>query len=126
MTVRVGLQASITRQVTTADTAEAVGSGTLPVLATPRVLAWMEMATCAAIDPHLEAGTTTVGSRVELLHLAPSPVGQTVTIGAAVEHVDGRLVRFDVTVAHGDKRIVATATVSRVVVSAERFLARLG
>jgi fluoroacetyl-CoA thioesterase len=125
MTLRVGLQASFTRQVTESDTAEAVGSGSLPVFATPQLLAWAEEASCAAIDPHLEPGTTSVGSRIELQHLAPSPIGELVTISAVVQHVDGRLVRFDVTAAHGDERIVATATVTRVVVNAARFLERL-
>jgi fluoroacetyl-CoA thioesterase len=125
MTLRVGLHVSLTRQVTASDTARAVGSGSLPVLATPRLLAWAEEATCAAVDPHLEPGTTSVGSRIELQHLAPSPVGELVTISAIVQHLDGRLVRFDVTAAHGDERIVATATVTRVVVNAARFLERL-
>jgi fluoroacetyl-CoA thioesterase len=125
MTLRVGLHVSLTRQVTASDTATAVGSGSLPVLATPRLLAWAEEATCAAVDPHLEPGTTSVGSRIELQHLAPSPVGELVTISAIVQHLDGRLVRFDVTAAHGDERIVATATVTRVVVNAARFLERL-
>jgi fluoroacetyl-CoA thioesterase len=125
MTLRVGLQAILTRQVTASDTARAVGSGSLPVLATPRLLAWAEEATCAAVDPHLEPGTTSVGSRIELQHLAPSPVGELVSVNAIVQHLDGRLVRFDVTAAHGDERIVATATVTRVVVNAARFLERL-
>jgi fluoroacetyl-CoA thioesterase len=125
MNVRVGLQASITRQVGAADTARAMGSGSLPVLGTPRFLAWAEEACCAAIEPALEDGTTSVGSRIELQHLAPSPVGELVTVTATVQHVDGRLIRFDVTAAHGDERVVAAGTITRVVVNAERFLARL-
>jgi fluoroacetyl-CoA thioesterase len=125
MTLRVGLHASITRQVTAADTAQAMGTSSLPVLATPTLLAWMEQAACAAIDPHLEPATTSVGSRIEVQHAAPSPVGELVAVSATVQHVDGRLVRFDVTAAHGDERIVATATVTRVVVNAKRFLERL-
>lgn len=125
MTLRVGITATLTKPVEPGDTAEAVGSGSLPVLATPRLLAWAEEATCAAIDAGLPAGTTSVGSRVELQHLAPSAVGELVTITAVVQHIDNRLVRFDVTAAHGDERIVASATITRVVVNAERFLDRL-
>jgi fluoroacetyl-CoA thioesterase len=125
MTLRVGLQASVIRQVGDADTAASVGSGSLPVLGTPRLLAWAEAATCAAIDPELDDGTTSVGSRIELQHLAPSPVGENVTVTAVVQHVDGRLVRFDVTVAHADERVVASGTITRVVVNATRFLTRL-
>ena len=125
MTVRVGLRASLTRSVGAGDTARSMGSGSLPVLATPRLLAWFEEATCAAIEPELAAGTTSVGSRVELQHLAPSGVGELVTFTAEVQHVDNRLVRFGVIAAHGDERIVASATITRVVVNAERFLDRL-
>lgn len=124
MTVRVGLQSSFTRQVTVADTAERVGSGSLPVLATPRLLAWAEEASCAAIDPELEEGTTSVGSRIELQHVAPSPVGELVLVTAVVQYVDGRLVRFEVTAAHGDERVVASGTITRIVVNAKRFLDR--
>ena len=59
--------------VTDADTAAAVGSGSLPVLGTPRLLAWCEAATCAAIDPTLPEGSTSVGTRVELEHRPPAP-----------------------------------------------------
>lgn len=125
MTVRVGQQASITREVSAEDTAKALHSGSLEVLATPRLLAWAEEATCKAIEPELTDGTTSVGSRVELQHLAPSAVGERVTLTAQVQHVDNRLVRFDVVAAHDDERIVAGATITRVVVNAERFLRRL-
>ena len=70
-----GLKTMIRQTVTPADTADALGSGSLPVLGTPRVLAWMEAATCAAIDAALGDGQTSVGSRVELEHLRPSAVG---------------------------------------------------
>lgn len=123
--VRVGLHASETYRVTGADTAESIGSGDLPVLGTPRLLAWAEAATCAAIDPELTEGTTSVGSRIDLQHLAPSPVGELVTVTATVQHVDGKLVRFDVVAAHGDERIVASGTITRIVVDAKRFLGRL-
>lgn len=123
--MRVGLQASITEPVTAVDTAEAVGTGDLPVLSTSRLLAWAEEATCAAINPELSGEATSVGSRIELQHLAPSPVGEVVTVTATVQHVDGRLVRFDVIAAHGDERVVASGTVTRVVVDGRRFLRRL-
>ncbi|HYU85309.1 MAG TPA: thioesterase family protein [Kribbellaceae bacterium] len=125
MNLRVGLHASLTRQVSAADTAEALGSGSLAVLGTPRLLAWAEEASCAAIEPALDDGATSVGSRIELQHVAPSPVGELVTVTAVVQHVDGRLVRFDVTAAHGDERVVAAGTITRVIVNADRFLSRL-
>ena len=66
---------TLTFTVTEADTAIAVGSGSLPVLGTPRLLAWCEAATCAAIEAALPEGGTSVGTRITLEHLAASPVG---------------------------------------------------
>ena len=107
------------------DTAVAVGSGSLPVLGTPRLLAWCEAATCAAIDPALAEGETSVGTRVQLEHLAPSPVGQDVVVTASTVFADGRLRRFVVAARHADGKLVGSGEVTRVVVDAERFLGRL-
>jgi fluoroacetyl-CoA thioesterase len=113
--------------VTPADTAEALGSGSLPVLGTPRLLAWCEAATCAAIEPALRAGDTSVGSRVELEHTRGSLVGVRVEVTATPVHRDGRLHRFSVVAREAEGGpVVATAEVTRVVVDAERFLDRLG
>jgi len=122
------LTATLTFTVTEDDTAAAVGSGSLPVLGTPRLLAWLEAATCAALEPTLPEGSTSVGTRVSLEHLAASPVGQEVEVTAATTYVDGRLHRFTVSARHlgGDGKVIGSGEVTRVVVDAERFLARLG
>lgn len=120
------LEASLTFTVTDADTALAVGSGTLPVLGTPRLLAWCEAATCAAIEPALPAGGTSVGTRMSLEHLSPSVVGREVEVTATSSYVDGRLHRFTVAARHvGSAKVIASGEVTRVVVDAERFLSRL-
>jgi hypothetical protein len=75
MTLQPGLRAAFRYTVTEADTAMALGSGEVPVLATPRVLALAERATVAVAAGMLAAGATTVGTRVELDDLAPSPIG---------------------------------------------------
>jgi len=120
--------ASATQKFTVgeADTAAAVGSGDLAVLGTPRLLAWCEAATCAAIEPSLGAGQTSVGTRVSFEHLAASPIGELVTVTATVTYVDGRLLRFEVVASHvfGEK-VIGHGEVTRVVVDRERFLARL-
>ena len=118
------LEHTRTFTVTEDDTAFAVGSGSLPVLGTPRLLAWCEAVTCAAIDPTLEEGRTSVGTRVTLEHLAASPVGAEITVSASSSYVDGRLVRFTVAAREGAK-LVGNGEVTRVVVDAERFLSRL-
>ncbi len=111
------------------DTALAQGSGDVPVLATPRLVAWLEAATVECLAAVLDAGSTSVGTRVEVEHVAPSPVGAAVVARASVSYVDGRLVRFEVAAEHtvkdGDPVVVATGRVTRVVVDRERFLARL-
>jgi fluoroacetyl-CoA thioesterase len=119
--------ATLVFTVTDADTAVAVGSGGLPVLGTPRLLAWCEAATCAALEPTLPEGSTSVGTRVSLEHLAASPVGQAVEVSASTTYVDGRLHRFTVSARHvgGDGKVVGSGEVTRVVVDAARFLGRL-
>lgn len=115
--------ASITHTVMSEDTARALGSGDLEVLATPRVLAWCEEATCAALA--LTAEQTSVGTRVDLEHLVASPIGTAVTATATVVHVDGRLVRFQVAATNASGTLLASGEVRRVVVDRERFLARI-
>lgn len=115
--------ASVTHTVGDADTAAALGSGDLPVLATPRVLAWLEAATCAALD--LDDGRTSVGTRVEVEHIAASPVGATITATADLVHEDGRLLRFRVAAHDGHGTLVAHGEVRRVVVDRARFLGRV-
>ena len=108
------------------DTALAVGSGSLPVLGTPRLLAWMEAATCAALQPVLAEGSTSVGTRVQVEHLAASPVGARLEVSASSTYVDGRLHRFTVAGRDLDTgKVVGTGEITRVVVDAERFMSRL-
>ena len=119
---------SATMQFTVAaeDTAAALGSGDLPVLGTPRLLAWCEAATCVAVATALDARQTSVGSRVRLEHLAASPVGEQVSVTATVVAVDGRLVRFEVAATGaGSQRLLGHGEITRVVVDRERFLARI-
>jgi fluoroacetyl-CoA thioesterase len=122
-------EAALHFAVTDADTAVAVGSGSLPVLATPRLLAWCEAATCAAIDPALAPGETSLGTRVQLEHLAPSAVGQEVEVTARLAYADGRLRRFSVAARNvgpdGPGKLVGSGEVTRVVVDGERFLTRI-
>jgi predicted thioesterase len=123
MDVSTGDRGRVVATVTPADTAVALGSGSLPVLATPRLLAWCEAATCRALDGRLPEGSSSVGTSVRLEHLAASPVGSEVTAEAVVVSVEGRRVRFEVEAADAVGRVLARGTVERVVVDEERFLA---
>jgi fluoroacetyl-CoA thioesterase len=82
--------------VTDASTAAAVGSGLVPGLSTPTMVSLMEGAAIAAIDGQLEPGTSTVGTRIDVEHLAPTPVGMRVVAQATLEAVEGRRLTFAV------------------------------
>ncbi len=119
-----GLTASVALTVSGADTAVALGSGDVPVLGTPRVVALLEEATVAAVAGSLEPGQSTVGVRVELDHLAATPVGRSVTAQATLTAVEGRRLAFEV-VLHDGETVAAKGTVVRMVVDRQRFLERL-
>jgi predicted thioesterase len=126
MDVEVGAVGLVERVVGEDDTAAALGSGRLPVLGTPRLVAWCEAATCAAVDRGLTPGETSVGTRVDVEHLAPTAVGGAVVVRAEVTATDGRRVVLAVEARDAAGVVVGRGTVERVVVDADRFLARLG
>jgi fluoroacetyl-CoA thioesterase len=117
----VGAVTRVQLTVTDADTAQAVGSGDVPVLGTPRVLALVEAATVGATANRLPPGATTVGIRIELEHRAPTAVGRTVIAEARLAKADGRRLTFEVSVRDGDD-VVADGRVERVVVDRQRFV----
>lgn len=124
MELAAGLTADLEFDVGEADTAAALGSGDVPVLGTPRLVAWVEAATVAAVVNHLDEGQTSVGTHVALRHRAPSLVGTTITVHAELVDVDGVLLRFAV-VAHDGEHEVAQGEVERAVVERERFLGKV-
>ena len=103
------------------DTAPAMRSGDVPVLATPRVIALCEEAAIAAVAEEVPAGQTTVGMRIQVDHLAPTSIGTQVAAEATLEKVEGRRLTFTVTV-NDPCGLVAAGKVTRVVVETERFL----
>ncbi|MGC9665703.1 thioesterase family protein [Planosporangium sp. 12N6] len=117
----VGALTRVQLTVTDADTAQAVGSGDVPVLGTPRLLALAEAATVGATANRLPPGATTVGTRVELEHRAPTAVGRTVVAEARLVKADGRRLAFEVVVREGDA-VVAEGRVERIVVDRQRFV----
>ncbi|TMQ91165.1 thioesterase [Actinomadura soli] len=107
------------------DTASTVGSGDVPVLATPRLLAVMEAVTVEAVRRSLEGGRTSVGTRVELEHRAASPVGMRVVVEAELLEVEGARLVFGCTATDEHGTVVGSGRIERVVVDRERFLSRL-
>ncbi len=116
-----GCSAAIEMTVSSADTAIALRSGDVPVLATPAIVRIAEEASVAAIADRLAPGTTTVGHRVQLDHLAPTPVGATVRAEALLEAIEGRRLTFRISVSDSNG-LVAAGRITRVVVERERFL----
>jgi fluoroacetyl-CoA thioesterase len=121
--VDVGLSALVSLSVTESDTAPAMRTGQVEVLATPRLVALCEEACCAAVSTALSPPQTTVGVRVQLDHLAPVRVGGKVTAEATLERVEGRRLVFTVS-ASDDAGLVAAGRMTRVVVDTEAFLAK--
>ena len=122
---RVGT-ASVT--VSPDGTAIAAGSGDLPVLATPRLVALLEEAACSALADVLPSGTTSVGTHIDVRHRAPSPLGVQVTATARITAVSGTRVSFEVSATHvldGTVAEVGRGTHARAVVDREAFLGAL-
>ena len=119
--MRSGRSAAVELVVGDQDTAIAAGSGDVPVLSSPRILALCEEACCAAVEGALRAGETTVGHRAQLDHVAPVRVGSTVRAEVTLEKVEGRRLSFTVSVSD-DSGLVAAGRVTRVVVNRDEFL----
>jgi predicted thioesterase len=120
-----GASGEVSHVVSDSMTAIAAGSGDLPVLATPTLVALMEAAACRALAHHLPGGFTSVGSRIDVRHLAPSPVGTQVTARARVIDVQGAKVTFDVDASHhvaGTDVEIGRGTHVRVIVERGAFL----
>lgn len=124
MELAAGLAARVELTVTDADTAQALGSGDVPVLATPRILALVEAATVAATAAHLDFGYTTVGTTVELDHVAATAVGRTVVAEAHLVAVADRRLTFEVEV-HDGPTVAARGRVQRAIVDRQRFLEKV-
>jgi len=144
MGVAAGQRASVSAVVADADTAISAGSGDVPVLATPRLLALAEAAAVAAIAPQLAPGMTSVGTSASLEHRRASPVGAEVVVEAELTEVDGRRLMFSFIAREspyrpgggagqgagsaagdgGEDLVVGAGTMERVLVDRAAFVAR--
>lgn len=125
MALERGLTGTATLTVREADTSIALGSGDVPTLGTPRVVALAEEACVAALSGELPEGTTTVGASVQIDHVAPTAIGKTVTAEATLARVEGRRLHFRVRVTD-DNGLVAAGQLTRAVVNRARFLEKAG
>ena len=122
--LEVGLKHTSVLTVADAVTAMAFGSGELPVLATPAMLALMENAAMLAVAGVLPEGCTTVGGYIESSHLKPSKLGDVVCATAEVVRVDGKKIYFKVSAFSGET-LLGEGTHLRFIVDREKFLSRL-
>jgi predicted thioesterase len=123
--LEVGLQAALVHEISEDDTATAMGSGDVDVLATPRLIALAEAACVAALgDADLAKATTTVGTRIEFDHVIPLPVGDAVVVSARLVEVDARALRFEVVATDDGDRVIGRGFFGRMLVDRSRFLAR--
>ncbi|MDP9326153.1 MAG: thioesterase family protein [Candidatus Dormibacteraeota bacterium] len=116
-----GLTFTVRDTITPEMSARHIGSGDVGVLSTPTMIAMMEGASTRMVQPHLEEGQTTVGYIVNIRHLAPTPVGNEVTVTSRLEEIDGRKLRFHVEAREGDK-VVGEGEHVRVIIDTARFL----
>lgn len=119
-----GLVGEVEIVVQPPDTADAMGNKGVHVLATPRLVALLEDAAIAAVQAHLPPGAGTVGTRLDVKHLAATPVGMRVRARAVLREVDGRRFVYDVE-AHDDLEKIAEGTHERFQINQARFLERV-
>ncbi len=124
MALKVGLRGRAETRVTAEQTAESLGSGDLPVYGTPALAALFEQAAVNALAGHLEPSETTVGTALQISHLAATPIGLAVRAEAELTEVDGRTLTF-LLQAHDAREHIAHGQHQRVVVSRERFLSKV-
>jgi predicted thioesterase len=120
----IGLTGEAVMQVETGNTAMEVGSGSVPVFATPMLVALMENAAINAIRDDLPPGQTTVGIKIDVAHTAATPIGMTVNARAELTVVDGRRLIFSVT-ARDESGEVGHGSHERFMVDEEKFLAKI-
>jgi predicted thioesterase len=119
-TLRPGLSGSATLAVAEEHTAPRVGSGRVHVLATPVMINLIEAAALEAIERLLPPGHQSLGTVLNVRHIAATPVGMRVTATAEVTGVEGRTVRFRVE-ARDEKELIGDGTHERVVVNVAKF-----
>ena len=119
-----GLTHTSQLKVTESVLAISMGSGDLPVLATPAMMALMENAAMLAVAPHLPEGSTTVGGHISASHIKPTPIGETVTATATVVKVDGKKIEFEAK-AHCGDILLGEGSHLRFIVDREKFMSRL-
>ncbi|MGI5977222.1 MAG: thioesterase family protein [Candidatus Limivicinus sp.] len=123
MSVEIGTKGYKEEMVTAEKTAEAVGSGSLPVYATPMMAALIELAACSSVQAQLEPGQTTVGTQLNISHLSATPVGMKVWAETELTAVDRRKLTFSVKT-YDEKGLIGEGSHERFIIDCEKFMAK--
>lgn len=124
MSLTPGMKGEMSSTVVQENTAAAVGAGGVEVFGTPMMIALMENAAWRAVADALEAGSVTVGTLVNVQHLAATPIGQRVHATAELTKIDGRRLVFNVE-AYDEKQKIGEGQHERAIVNLERFLHKI-
>lgn len=122
--IEIGIKYTSELIVTERETAISIGSGDMPVLATPAMMALMENAAMLAVAPHLPNGSTTVGGHIASSHLRPSKQGDNISATAVVTKVEGSKIEFHVE-AHCGDTLLGEGTHLRFIVNRSKFMERI-
>ncbi|HZU03720.1 MAG TPA: thioesterase family protein [Ktedonobacteraceae bacterium] len=125
MPLTVGMTGEATTTVVHENTAAAVGAGGVEVFGTPMMVALMENAAWRTVAPHLDEGYVTVGTAVNIRHLAATPIGQKVRAEAELIEIDGRRLVFKVE-AYDERQKIGDGQHERFIVKLDKFLSRIG
>lgn len=123
MSLEIGIKGRADTVVTPHNTADAVGSGLVPVFATPYMVALMENAAVTALTPHLEEGLGSVGTHLDISHDAATPIGMKVWAEAELTQVNGKALTFSVT-AYDEAGVIGKGTHNRFIISVAKFLSK--
>lgn len=123
MSIEVGLKGRVETVVTQENTAMAIGSGLVPVFATPHMIALMENAAYTSLLPHLSEEEGSVGTHLNVAHSAATPVGMKVWAESVVTAVDGKKITFEVH-AYDERGEIGSGTHERFIIKSEKFLAK--
>lgn len=119
--LKVGMKGFVEKVVTENDTAASFGSGGVKVFATPMMIGIMENAALKAVDPFLPEGFSTVGTHLDVKHMAATPLGMTVKAEAELIEINGKKLKFHVT-AYDEKDIIGKGQHSRYIINLEKFM----
>ncbi len=122
--LEIGLKGSLTEKVSESLTASHIGSGSVRVLATPMMIALMEMCSMKTVKPYLEEGQDTVGTHVNVSHISATPVGMEVRFECELIETDRRRLTFKVA-AYDERGLIGEGLHERFIIDVEKFSAKV-